>query len=129
MINMEDLQQILERAISNTESHQGLEISKFYLTDDTLKDVIKLDLTPGGELAVFLNLQRGMCIPNTLPTSANQVSEWQRMETHYRETKHTRTFAYASKGHKKEPQKTADTYDMLRKNITTYTMFLVAMFG
>ena len=96
---------------------------------DMLKDVVKLDFAPGEGLPIFPNLQHGMCILNTLSTTANQVSEWQRMETHYRETKHTRTFAYASKGHKKEPQKTADTYDMLRKNITTYTMFLVAMFG
>ena len=32
--NMEDVRQIIERAISDTASRQGLEISQFYLTDD-----------------------------------------------------------------------------------------------
>ena len=39
--NMEDLCRVIKRAVSDTVSHQGLEISKFYLTDDMLKYVVK----------------------------------------------------------------------------------------
>ena len=42
--NMEDLRRIIERTVANTASRQSLEISKFYLTDDMLKDIVKLDL-------------------------------------------------------------------------------------
>ena len=59
-----------------TAKQQGLEISKFYLPYAMLKDVIKLDFAPGGGLPMFVNLQQGMSILNTLPTSANQVSKW-----------------------------------------------------
>ena len=40
-----------------------------------------------------------------------------------------RTFADAEIRKNSDPQKPAGTFDVLRKNITTYTMFLVAMFG
>ena len=54
---------------------QIVEISKFYLTDDMLKGIIRLDLAPGGGLPVLDNLQRGMSILNTLPTSAQVMSK------------------------------------------------------
>ena len=78
---------------------------------------------------MFSTLQCGVRIFNTLPTTANQVSKWQRMETNHRETRNTRTFADAEKKHKEEPRKPADTYAMLRKNIRTYAMFLLVLFG
>ena len=48
LTNMEDLRQIIKRAVADTVSRQGLEIGMFYLMDDILKDTIKLDLAPGG---------------------------------------------------------------------------------
>ena len=61
-----------------------MEIGKFYPTDEMLKDVIKLDVAPGGGLPVFTNLQREISMLNTLPTSAQQVSETQQMEENIR---------------------------------------------
>ena len=43
--NMEDCRRIIRRAVIETSNLQAVEISKFYLTDDMLKDVIKLDFT------------------------------------------------------------------------------------
>ena len=43
--NMEDCHHIIERAVMETAKQQGLEISKFYLAYDMLKDVIRLDFT------------------------------------------------------------------------------------
>ena len=40
-----------------TAKQQGLEISKFYLIYDMLKDIINLDFAPAGGLLVFANLQ------------------------------------------------------------------------
>ena len=71
---------------------------------------------------MFSNLQGNMSIFNTLPTTANQVSEWQWIEKNYREMKNTCTFAESEKSNKKEPRKPADTYNILKKNITTYAM-------
>ena len=59
---------------------QIMEISKFYLTYEMLKDIIKLDLALGGGLPVYENLQQGMSMLNTQPTSAQQVSKTQQME-------------------------------------------------
>ena len=78
---------------------------------------------------MFLNLQRGMSILNTLRTTANQMSKWQRMKKNYRGAKNMRTFADAEKSNRKEPQKPADTYDMLKKSITLLAMFLLMLFG
>ena len=96
---MEDLRRIIkQQAVADTASRQGLEISTFYLTDDMLKDIVRMDLAPGGGLPVFSNLQCGMCILHTLPTSAGQVSEFQQIEESYRKTKNTRTFADTKEG-------------------------------
>ena len=39
-----------------------------------------------------------------------------------------RTFDYTEKGRRNDPRKPAGTYDMLRKNIATYAMFILALF-
>ena len=94
LTNVKDLLRLIEieRAVADTASRQGLEMSKLYLTDDMLKDIVRLDLAlaPGGGLPVFSDLQHGMCILNTLHTTVSQVSEWQLIEENYRETKKTR---------------------------------------
>ena len=59
---------------------QSINISKFYPTDDMLKNIIKLDLAPGGDLPVWENLQREMSILNILPTSTQVVRKTQRKE-------------------------------------------------
>ena len=69
-----------------------------------------------------------MCILNTLPTSTSQVSEFQQIEENYRGTKSTHTFADAERRNRNDPRKPADTCDMLKKNITTYVMYLLALF-
>ena len=74
--NMEDLRRFIGRAVKDTASEQAVEMNTFHLTDDMLKDVIKLDLAPGGGLPVWSNLHRGMCILNMLPTSAGQITEF-----------------------------------------------------
>ena len=67
--NVEDFRRIIKRAVNERARLQAMDISKFHLTDDMLKDIIKLDLAPGGGLPVFTILQRGMIVLNTLPTS------------------------------------------------------------
>ena len=46
--NLEDCRRIIEQIVQETANMQSMEISKFYLTDDMLKDLIKLDLAPEG---------------------------------------------------------------------------------
>ena len=96
-----------------------------------LKDIIKLDLAPGGDLPVWENLQRGMRIINTLPTSTQVVSKTQRKGKNYRDTKYIRTYDYdeAEKGSKKDIRKPESTYNKLKKNITIYAVFLLLLFG
>ena len=54
--NMEDCHLLIKTAVIDTAKQHGLEISKFYLTDGMLKDIIKLDFAPGGGLPVISNL-------------------------------------------------------------------------
>ena len=75
--NVEDFRRIIKRAVNERARLQAMDISKFHLTDDMLKDIIKLDFAPGGDSPLISNLQQGMSILNTLPTTANQVSGWQ----------------------------------------------------
>ena len=75
-----------------------MEIGKFYPTDEMLKDVIKLDVKPGGGLSVFADLQWGMSMLNTIPTYVQQVSETQQMEKKYKQTKSTRIYDETEKG-------------------------------
>ena len=88
-----------------------------------------MDLAPGEGLPVWSNLQRGMCILNSFPISAGQVTEFQRIEDNYREAQNTRTFADAQRRKKSDPQMAADTYEALKKHVTTYGMYLLTLFG
>ena len=94
-----------------------------------LNDLIKSDLAPGECLLVWDNLQCGMIVINTLPTSAQGVSKTQREEKDYGDTKHTHNYDEAEKGSKKDPCKPVGTYDKLRKNVTTYAVSILALFG
>ena len=98
-----------------------MEIYTFLFTDEMLKDILKLDFAPEGSLPVWSNPQRGMCIPNSLPTLATQVAEYQR-------TAGMRTFADAQRKSKSEPRMPADKCEKLKKNVTTYAMYLLTLF-
>ena len=76
-------------------AEQAMEINTFHLTNDMLKVVIKLDVTSGGGLPVWSNLQHGVCILNMPPMSAEQIPVSQWVEDNYRETMATRTFTDA----------------------------------
>ena len=69
--------------MSDTATQRYVEINTFHLTDDMLKDNVNMDLAPGEGLPVWSNLQRGMCILNSFPISAGQVTEFQRIEDKY----------------------------------------------
>ena len=127
--DMEDLRRIIGRAVEDVAAEQAVEINTFHLTDNMLKDVIKLDLMPGGGLPVWSNLQHGVCILNMLPKSAEQISVSQRVEDNCWETMATRTFADTQRQNKADPQIPENTYESLKKNITTYRMYLFALYG
>ena len=63
--NIKDCRLIIKRTVHEAAKLQAVEIRMFYLTDEMLKDIIKLDLAPGGGLPVFGNLQTGMSMLNT----------------------------------------------------------------
>ena len=71
--------------MADTVSQQCVEINTFHPADEILKDIARLDLAPGGGLLVWSNLQHGMCILDSLPTSAGQLMEFQQIEDNYRE--------------------------------------------
>ena len=53
--NMEDLQQVIGRAVADTASQHCVEINTFHLTDNMLKDIVRMDLAPGGCYQCVLN--------------------------------------------------------------------------
>ena len=106
-----------------------MEIYTSLFTDEMLKDILKLDLAPGGSLPVWANLQQRMCILNLLPRLASQVAEYQHTEQYYMDMTVTHTFADAQRKSKGEPHIPADKYGTLKKNITTYAMYLLTLFG
>ena len=125
----EDLQRILVRSVKDTAYNMHMEIHKFHFTDDMLKDIKNINVAPGGNEPVWHTLQRGICILNCLPKSATQVALEKRTEENYRDTAETRTFAEAEKKGKGQPRMPADDYESLKKNVTTYGMYLLAFFG
>ena len=127
--NMEDLQEVIGRAVADTSTQQCMEINTFHLTGDMLNDIVKIDLAPGWGLPVWFNLQHGICILNLLPTSAGQVTEIQQIEDNCREKQNMRTFVDAQRRNKADPQMPADTYEALKKNVATYGMYLLTLFG
>ena len=74
-------------------------------------------------------MMRGITILNCLPRSATQVTSNKRKEDDWRETAATRTYAGAEKKGKGQPRMPAGNYDKLKKNVTTYAMYLLAFFG
>ena len=60
--------------MEDTAAEQAVEINTFHLMDDMLKDVIKLDVAPGGGQPVWSNFEHGVCILNMLPTSTEQIT-------------------------------------------------------
>ena len=52
-----------------------------------------------------------------------------RREDNYRDTVGTRTFAEAEKKGKGQPRMPADNYEKLKKNVTTYGIYLLTFFG
>ena len=107
--NVEDFRRIIKRAVNERARLQAMEISKFHLTDGMLKDIIKLDLAPGGGLPVFYDLAtRNDCAEHL--THIGAVSEQDPVNVEkYRETRNTRTYNEAEKGIKKDPRKSAGT--------------------
>ena len=93
--NHEDLRRVIARHVAGTADQMRMEIYTFQSIYDMLKDIVRLDIAPRGSLPVWLNLQRGMCILNLLPTSASQVAKYQRTEQNYRDTAGTHTFVDA----------------------------------
>ena len=70
-----------------------------------------------------------MCILKSLTTSASQVADSQCTEQNYRDTAGTHTFSDAQRKIKNKPRMPADEYETLKKNITTYAMYLLTLFG
>ena len=105
-----------------------MEIYTSLFTDEMLKDILKLDLAPGGSLPVWANLQQRMCILNLLPRLASQVAEYQHTDQNYRDTVGMRTFADVQRKSKSEPHIPADKYEKLKNNVTTYAMYLLTLF-
>ena len=101
--NYEDLRRVIARHVAETANQMCMEIYTFQFTDDMLKDTLKLDVAPGGALPVWSNLQQGMCIVNSLPTSAIQGAEYQSTEKNYRDTVGMRTFKESQRKIKGEP--------------------------
>ena len=127
--SVEDLQQVIGRAVEDTAAEQAVEINTFHLMDDMLKDVIKLDVAPGGGQPVWSNFEHGVCILNMLPTTTEQIKVDQRIEDNYRETQATRTFVDAQGWNKADPQMPAGTYESLKENAMAYRMYLLTLFG
>ena len=98
-------------------------------TNDMLRDILKINVAPGGSLMVRSNLQRAMCILNSLPTSATQVAEYQRTEQNYWEMAGMHTFADPQEKSKGEPRMPVDDYETVKQNITMHAMYLLTLFG
>ena len=92
-----------------------MEITNIQITDDMLKDILKLDLAPGGNDPVWQTMMRGITILNCLPRSATQVTSDKCKQDDWRETAATRTYADAEKKGKGQPRMTAGNYDKLKK--------------
>ena len=123
----------IERTVQETVKMQIMEISKFYLTYEMLKDIIKLDLALGGGLPVYENLQQGMSMLNILPIPthpcAGSEQDSERGGENSGETKNTHTYNEAEKGSKNDQRKPVGTYDKLKKIVTMYTIFLLTLLG
>lgn len=128
-VSVEESRSIIMKEVQRVADEEGVEIYDFYLEDDMVKDIIQVKMAPNGRNPVWEALQRGMCILNCLPSTSKQKVVTQRRDKNMNETKLTRTYDEAEKFSKKDPRKPPGEYERVFKNITTYCMLLLALFG
>ena len=126
--SLDEVRVIIMDRMNNAKDELGVEISRIYLSSETLKDIKKLQFAPG-DTAVWETLEKGISMLSFLPSTPESITELQREEQCAAETKGTRTLLESRKLSKKDPRAPAGDYYTLMANLTTYAMFLRGMFG
>ena len=117
---------LITKAIIETANVSGIEINKFFLTEQVVKDLLKGLLAPG-EVADFNTLERGLSIVAFLKRSQPEISNLKREEEAREESVHTRTYNQAWQGKKKAPRVPPDTFHHTVSLLGTYAMAIKAL--
>lgn len=125
----EECRTLIMNRVAKVAEEECVEVSEFYLEDEMVNDIVKMKMAPNGRNPVWEALQRGMCMLNCLPSNSKQRYTTQQRDKNRRDTSHTRTLDEAEKLSKKDPRKPAGDYERLLKNVSTYAILLLSLFG
>ena len=120
--------QLITKAISKAAKEFNCEISPVFLSDQIVKDILKLNLAPTQE-AEFYALNEGITILEFMEKSPDEVTKLKRESKAQEESHHTRTLSEArSKNKKNTPRDPPTTIHHMKELLATYCMFLRALF-
>ena len=119
---------IINDAIETAATTMRTQPNRFYLADDSIKDIQKMKFSPGAT-AIFDSLEKGISILLCLPRRPETVADLEREARCEEETRGTRTLAESRTLSKKDPRSPARSYHGLLANIASYATLLLALFG
>ena len=119
---------LITRAIIKTALESGIEISKFYLDEQVVKDIMKVILSQGPD-ADFDNIETGMSIVAFMKRTTGEIRGMRVDEIAREESKGTRTEGQSKQNQKKKPRTPPATLDSTLKLLATYGMSLKSLFS
>ena len=122
--------QYIMQAMREWSKMTNLEIdTAVYFTDQTVDDIVTLNMVPGDCVAAFETADRGISVLACRPRSAAAVERIKQREKAMRESGATRTFEDSLKLMKSDPMSPPANFDELRKCTNTYAAMLFGLFG
>ena len=120
--------QLITKAITKEAKDLKCEISPVFLSDQIIKDILKLNLAPTQE-AEFYALNEGITILEFMEKSPDEVIKLKRESRAQEESNHTRTLSEARHKNKRNaPRDPPATIHHMKELLATYCMFVRALF-
>jgi hypothetical protein len=120
----------LRVAMAQWSKDTGKDINKApFFTEQTVKDIVGLNLNPGEAVPTFTSAQRGISILTCRPKSAIEVETIKDFEEARRATAHTARFNEVRRRQKAPPSPPPDNYFELRLSVNTFCALIWTLFG
>ena len=119
--------QLITKAVMKAAKDFKCEISPIFLSDQTVKDIMKLNLSPS-PVAEFHSLNEGITILEFLEKTPEEVIRLKRESAAQEDSSHTRTLSKSRKMKRNPPKSPPRSIYHMKELLATYAMFLRALF-
>ena len=119
--------QLITKAVMKAARDFKCEISPIFLSDQTVKDIMKLNLSPS-PVAEFHSLNEGITILEFLEKTPEEVIRLKRESEAQEDSSHTRTLSESRKMKRNHPKSPPTSIYHMKELLATYAMFLQALF-